>query len=554
MSDLKRIQLPVGVSSFEKIRMNNNYYVDKTGLIREVVSDTSDVILITRPRRFGKTLGMNMLESFFNIEKDTRELFDELEISQDTDICDKWMNRYPTVFMTFKEIDGLNFASAYARMRNKISEIFNRFEYLMESDRISQDEKKIFVQIKRGEESEDWLKDSLTFLTKLLRRHYGSPVVVLLDEYDVPLAKATDNGYYKEMLDLMKGLLQVFKDNNDLAFAVITGCLRIAKESIFTGTNNFKINTISSKRFNEYFGFTEAEVKKILSDANASEQYEKVKEWYDGYNFGGRDIYCPWDVVNYVDDFIYEGRTQPMCYWNNTSGNTIIRMFIDKFSDEIREDFEDLLANRVIRKTIKEDLTYDLLHSSEENFWSILYLTGYLTMAKENNDNFPEREILLKIPNKEVEQIFNDSIREWFKDTVHVLERDDLFKAVWNGNAEEMTKQITRLLAITISYYDYREDFYHAFLAGIFTGAGYRVESNREHGEGRSDIVVKDRKNMRVAIFEIKYAKKKQDLEKACDEAIIQMKKRQYNVDYEDDYDEILCYGIAFYKKRCFVH
>ena len=353
------------------------------------------------------------------------------------------------------------------------------------------------------------------------------------------------------MLDIMRGILQVLKDNNNLAFAVITGCLRISKESIFTGTNNFKINTITSKRFNEYFGFTEREVKELLQDINASSQYDKVKEWYDGYNFGGVEIYCPWDVINYADDFINEDKVEPSCYWNNTSGNTIIRSFIDRFSNEIRDDFEVLLKGGQIQKTIKEDLTYDLLHSSEENFWSVLYLTGYLTMVKESK--FISKEITLKIPNKEIREIFNDTIKEWFATTVGNMNRNKLFQAIWNADVATITEQMTKILIRTISYYDYREDFYHAFLVGIFTGAGYSVKSNRENGEGRSDVVIKDNNNMRVAIFEVKYSEKKAYLEKDCDRALDQIRDRQYFVEFEDEYEEVFCYGISFWKKRCLV-
>lgn len=543
------LRMPVGNSSFEEIRERNDYYIDKTGLIRDLVRSSTKVTLFTRPRRFGKTLTMRMLESFFNIEKNSNALFENLEISQDKELCGEWMNQYPVISLTFKEIEDLDFETAYAKLKNKITDLFQQYHFILNSDKIEINDKERFSKLVLGEATSDKVQEALKLLINILYTYYGKKVILLLDEYDVPLAKASENGYYREMLNIMRGVLQVLKDNDHLQFAVITGCLRISKESIFTGTNNFKVNTISSTRFNEYFGFTESEVKKLLSDAGALAQYDKVKAWYDGYNFGGTEIYCPWDMINYVDDFLYEGRTEPKCYWNNTSGNTIIRTFVDKYSNEIREDFEILIKGGNIQKTIKEDLTYDLLHSSEENFWSVLYLTGYLTMVKENKSS--EREMLLRIPNKEVKEIFNDTIGEWFKDTVCTMNRKQLFHAVWKGNTETITEQMTGILARTISYYDYREDFYHAFLAGIFTGAGYRVESNKEHGEGRSDIVVKDAGNLRIAVFEIKYSEKKADLEKDCKKALMQIKNRQYTVEYEDDYDEILCYGVAFYKKRC---
>ena len=546
-----KLKMPIGISDFETIRKRNAYYVDKSSLISELINSMSAVTLFTRPRRFGKTLTMSMLESFFNIEKNSKNLFDGLEISKNEALCATWMNEYPVISLTFKEIEGLDFETAYEYLKEVLADLFSQYPFLIDEASTAENDKELFYNLQNCSATKAGVKKSLKLLVKLLFNYYGKPVILLLDEYDVPLAKAADNGYYKEMLDIMRGILQVLKDNNNLAFAVITGCLRISKESIFTGTNNFKIDTITSKRFNEYFGFTEREVKELLQDINASSQYDKVKEWYDGYNFGGVEIYCPWDVINYADDFINEDKVEPSCYWNNTSGNTIIRSFIDRFSNEIRDDFEVLLKGGQIQKTIKEDLTYDLLHSSEENFWSVLYLTGYLTMVKESK--FISKEITLKIPNKEIREIFNDTIKEWFATTVGNMNRNKLFQAIWNADVATITEQMTKILIRTISYYDYREDFYHAFLVGIFTGAGYSVKSNRENGEGRSDVVIKDNNNMRVAIFEVKYSEKKAYLEKDCDRALDQIRDRQYFVEFEDEYEEVFCYGISFWKKRCLV-
>ena len=546
-----KLKMPIGISDFETIRKRNAYYVDKSSLISELINSMSAVTLFTRPRRFGKTLTMSMLESFFNIEKNSKNLFDGLEISKNEALCATWMNEYPVISLTFKEIEGLDFETAYEYLKEVLADLFSQYPFLIDEASTAENDKELFYNLQNCSATKAGVKKSLKLLVKLLFNYYGKPVILLLDEYDVPLAKAADNGYYKEMLDIMRGILQVLKDNNNLAFAVITGCLRISKESIFTGTNNFKINTITSKRFNEYFGFTEREVKELLQDINASSQYDKVKEWYDGYNFGGVEIYCPWDVINYADDFINEDKVEPSCYWNNTSGNTIIRSFIDRFSNEIRDDFEVLLKGGQIQKTIKEDLTYDLLHSSEENIWSVLYLTGYLTMVKESK--FISKEITLKIPNKEIREIFNDTIKEWFATTVGNMNRNKLFQAIWNADVATITEQMTKILIRTISYYDYREDFYHAFLVGIFTGAGYSVKSNRENGEGRSDVVIKDNNNMRVAIFEVKYSEKKAYLEKDCDRALDQIRDRQYFVEFEDEYEEVFCYGISFWKKRCLV-
>lgn len=543
--------MPVGVSSFEKVRENNAYYVDKTGLIAELIDSEADVTLFTRPRRFGKTLIMRMLESFFDIEKDSSKLFDHLKVSKNKELCDMYMNQYPVLFLTLKEVQGRNFELAFAMLKNTIAVLCKKYMFLSDSDKISDSDKKMFSRLDEGIAEESEITSALSTLVRLLYIHYNKPVILLIDEYDVPLAKASDNGYYEEMLDVMRNFMQVLKDNDYLKFAVITGCLRISKESIFTGTNNFSVNTITSSYFNEYFGFTENEVKKLLEDTHILKQYPVIKEWYDGYNFGGIDIYCPWDVINYVYEFLRGEKNLPKCYWNNTSTNSIIRFFIDRFSDEIQEEFEVLLTGNPIQTLVKEDLTYDLLHSSKDNFWSILYLTGYLT--SEDAERISSGKVTLRIPNKEIKKIFRDTVQEWFKDTVHALNRKKLFDAVWKGETETITEQITKILVRTISYYDYREDFYHAFLAGIFTGAGYRVESNKEHGEGRSDIVVKDNRNFRIAVFEIKYSNRKAELEKDCEKAIAQIVDRQYIIEYEEDYDQILCYGIAFYKKRCFV-
>lgn len=542
-------RMPIGVSSFEKIRKSGAYYIDKTNLIEELIAAEAEVTLFTRPRRFGKTLIMRMLESFFDIEKNSRELFDGLNISKNTQLCDTYMNQYPTIFITLKDVYGGNFKTAFHKLRDKIGLLCENFLFLLTSDKLDKNKQELFFKLKAGNATELETIDALTTLVRLLYLHYEKPVILLVDEYDVPLAKASDYGYYNEMLDVMRGFMQVFKDNDYLKFAVITGCLRISKESIFTGTNNFRVNSITSNYFNEYFGFTDIEVKKLLDDVGALAQYSTVKEWYDGYNFGGIDIYCPWDVINYAHDYLISGTNLPKCYWNNTSDNSIVRTFIDKFSDEIQDDFEALVKGQSIKVIIREDLTYDLLHASKDNFWSILFLTGYLT----SDDCDSLDEITLRIPNKEVAKIYKDTISQWFEDTITALDRKKLLTALWSGDTETLTRQLTNVLVTTISYHDYKEDFYHAFLAGIFAGLGYKVESNKEHGEGRSDVAIKDKRNFRVAVFEIKYSDKKINMEKDCDKALAQIADRQYAIDYEEDFDEILCYGITFYKKRCLV-
>ena len=549
---MKKLNIPVGISDFAKIRDRNYYYVDKTNLIAELLEEeTAEVTLITRPRRFGKTMAMSVLSHFFDIRKDSKAMFQGLKIAENTELCDEWMNQWPVLFLSFRRVDGLNFQGAYGMLQATITDVCENHLYLLDSPQVSAYPKEVMDRLLRGTASEKETKGSLLMLTKMMEAHYGKPAILLIDEYDVPIAKASANGYYDEMLDVMKGVLQALKDNDALRFAVITGCLRIAKESIFTGTNNFVSDTISSSHLNEYFGFTQEEVDQILSDADQTDHAEDVKAWYDGYHFGELDVYCPWDVMNYLRDLRKNPKTKPASYWRNTSDNAIIRSFIDYAGENIHEKMETLLAGGYIIQKIREDLTYDYLHSSEENLWSILYSTGYLTQVR--GEELPADTAALMIPNAEIRQIFETTVQEWFDDSARKENRTALFDAVWSGDIETLTEEMNELLRKTISYHDYKEDFYHAFLAGIFTGAGYSVDSNRERGEGRSDVVVRNSSKGRVALFEAKYAKTLDGLETSCDAALQQIEDRQYAKDFADDYDDILCYGIAFYKKRCLV-
>ena len=554
--EMKLLRIPVGVSDFAEIRRNGYYYVDKSGLIGELLSTTgTKVTLITRPRRFGKTLGMSMLESFFDIRKDNKALFEELEIAKRHELCMEWMNQWPTVFVSFRQVDGLNFNSAYDMLTLVISELYKKHLYLLDSDKLDSFDKEIVKQLIQGTASAKDMKGSLMLLTRLMYQQYGKPVILLIDEYDVPVAKANRNGYYEEMLDVMKGLMQALKDNQALCFAVITGCLKIAKESIFTGTNNFISDTITDSRLNEYFGFVQSEVDQILKDADVLDKAESIREWYDGYHFGDFDVYCPWDVMNYLLELQRNPKAKPVSYWKNTSDNAVIRSFIDYAGGNITGKLETLLAGGTIVQRVDENLTYDYLHSSENNLWSMLYLTGYLTKAREEdyNGKLADGTVALMIPNAEIKEIFETTVVKWFDDSTKKCDRSTLFDAVWNGDSGNLTKEMNVLLRRTISYHDYKEDFYHAFLAGIFTGAGYMVDSNKEHGEGRSDVVVYDPINSRVAIFEAKYTKSLDKLESECDAALQQIDDRMYAKEYEDDYDQILCYGISFFKKRCMV-
>ncbi len=553
---MRTLNIPVGVSNFEEIRKNGYYYIDKSGLIGELLSRTgTKVTLITRPRRFGKTLGMSMLENFFDIRKDSRALFEGLEIARDQALCDAWMNQYPTIFVSFRQVDGLDFTGAYDMLTWVISELYKKHRYLLDSDRIGTSDKEIAKQLEWGQASLKDTKGSLLLLTRMMQQHYGKPVILLIDEYDVPVAKANSNGYYAEMLDVMKGLLQALKDNQALQFAVVTGCLKIAKESIFTGTNNFVSDTITNSRLNEYFGFVQSEVDQLLKDASVTEQADSIRRWYDGYHFGDFDVYCPWDVMNYMLELQRDPKAKPISYWKNTSDNAIIRSFIDYAGSTITNKLEILMAGGCIVQRVDENLTYDYLHASEDNLWSTLYLTGYLTRAREADykGEVPDGMVALMIPNAEIREIFETTVIRWFDDSTKKWNRSVLFDAVWRGDSGSITKEMNALLRRTISYHDYREDFYHAFLAGIFTGAGYMVDSNKEHGEGRSDVVVYDPVNARVAIFEAKYTKTMENLERECDMALQQIDDRMYAAEYEDDYDQILCYGISFFRKRCMV-
>ena len=553
---MKKLNIPVGISDFAKIRDRKYYYVDKTNLIAELLEEeTAEVTLITRPRRFGKTMAMSMLSHFFDIRKDSKAMFQGLKIAENTDLCDEWMNQWPVLFLTFKDVNGLTFASAKEMLLNRIAEIYNDHSYLLEGPQVRENDRKVFEQLAdevSGTPTDAMLKTSIALLMKLMWGYYSKPVILLLDEYDVPIAKASANGYYAEMLEIIRGMLSTaLKDNDAMRFAVITGCLRIAKESIFTGTNNFVSDTISSSHLNEYFGFTQEEVDQILIDADQTDHAEDVKAWYDGYHFGDLDVYCPWDVMNYLRDLRKNPKIKPASYWRNTSDNAIIRSFIDYAGENIHEKMETLLAGGYIIQKIREDLTYDYLHASEENLWSVLYSTGYLTQVR--GEELPPDTAALMIPNAEIRQIFETTVQEWFDDSARKENRTALFDAVWSGDIETLTEEMNELLRKTISYHDYKEDFYHAFLAGIFTGAGYSVDSNRERGEGRSDVVVRNSSKGRVALFEAKYAKTLDALEASCEAALQQIEDRQYAKDFADDYDDILCYGIAFYKKRCLV-
>lgn len=551
------IKCPLGNDSFTEIRQNGDYYVDKTQFIAELLKNSFKVRLITRPRRFGKTLTMSMLEDFFDIGRNSKPDFEGLAIFQDKELCAAWMNQWPTVFLTLKSVSGKTFESAYGMFRFLVADLCKKYSFLESSGKVDDADKKVFTKLKFQESQDADLKNSLYLFTRMLNAHYGKPVILLIDEYDVPLAQAGEGGYYEEMLDVVRALFdKALKSNEFLKFAVITGCLRIAKESIFTGTNNFVSDTVSKSVFNQYIGFTKADVHRILKDAGFPDREEEVKHWYDGYRFGTVEIYCPWDVLNYVAALQVDERSVPESYWENTSHNGIIRRFIERRDlweeERINEDFETLLSGGYIVKTITENLTYDMLHSSANNLWSLLYLTGYLTQVPgicETDDS--SRKLALKIPNEEIRSLFKTTVAEWFKDQVKATDRTELFRALWGEDEQKCASILSKMIFNTISYHDYKEDYYHAFTAGVLSFSGYKVKSNREEGEGRPDILLEDEREGRAVIMEIKSAKTIGEMEEKCEEALKQIENRQYAKALEDEYEEVLCYGLCFFKKKC---
>ncbi|MCD8337802.1 MAG: ATP-binding protein [Lachnospiraceae bacterium] len=555
------IPLPYGIDLFEKVRKEHCYYIDKTHLISEMMSVPFQVNLITRPRRFGKTLAMSMLASFFDIRRDSRELFEGLQISEDKELCAQWMNQWPVLFVTLKDVNGRDFTDAYDMLRQVLTDLCNEHLYLMQDEKQTPSDRDAFsrLSMRRGELTD--VKNALTILLRMMYTHYGKEVILLVDEYDVPLAKASDNGYYDEMLNVIQMLLGMsWKSNPNLKFAVVTGCLRVAKESIFTGANNFVSNSISDVRYQDCFGFTEAEVVQILADADLSEALPEMKRWYDGYRFGKMEIYCPWDVLFHVLDLSQGEKVKPGNHWLDTSHNNIIRRFIELPDMFVNDKFETLLSGRVIQERIREDLTYDIVYSSEDNLWSILYLTGYLTqvLPEELPEGMMPQEgkTSLRIPNEEVKSVFKDTVQAWFEESIKSRDRSELFSEWWNGEDEKLTDDVSDILFDTISYYDYKEDFYHAFVAGMFSGAGYEVKSNSEQGKGRADIIIKERRRRRAIVIEAKWSGKRKDatLESECQEALDQIERMQYARTLRvEGFRRVLCYGAAFLGKDCLI-
>ena len=562
------LKLPVGIDDFRKLRESHFYYVDKTRLIEQLLLNWSEVTLFTRPRRFGKTLNMSMLKSFFDIGTD-KALFDGLYISGNKELCDEYMGKYPVIFLSLKGVEGLTYEEAFEAFVRIMGKEVNRVSFLADSDKLTQIEREQYKGLtimKNGRLAFDKEKliSSLQLLSQLLYKHYGKKVVILIDEYDVPLDKAFQNGYYNEMVSLIRGLFgQALKTNEFLQFAVLTGCLRISKESIFTGLNNFKVMSITDSRFDEQFGFTDEEVRKLLSDYGMDSHFDEVKEWYDGYHFGRADVYCPWDVINHADHLRDDGDAKPQTYWINSSGNSLVRRLINRADSSTKDEIERLIAGEAIEKVIRQDLTYDEIENSIDNIWSVLFTTGYLTKIGEVK--LPDSEsyaYMLVIPNKEVREVFVLQIQEWFKavvandnDTMSLLS-----KAILDKDEAILARQLNIVMGRMISILDtkapddMKENFYHGLLLGLLRGSNpdWLIKSNRESGDGFSDILIKPENPDLGIVIEVKYAKEFKELDAACDAAMAQIKQKRYDETLRDEGRcDILAYGIAFCRKRC---
>lgn len=555
------MKLPVGIENFDEIRKLGFYYIDKTKLIEHLLQSWGKVTLFTRPRRFGKTLNMSMLKSFFEIGTD-KTLFDGLYISKNKELCDEYMGKYPVIFLSLKGVEGLDFSSAKIMLCSIIEREINRHYYLKTSEALTDEDRTKFAAMLQGDDNN--IEDSIRMLSQLLYKHYGQKVVILIDEYDVPLDKAFQNGYYKEMVSLIRGIFgQALKTNEFLQFAVLTGCLRVSKESIFTGLNNFEINSIVDIDHDEQFGFTDDEVRKLLADYDRAERYPDVKEWYDGYHFGNADIYCPWDVINFVKKLVAEKNARPSAFWINSSGNDMVKRFVDKADQTTRDEIEKLVAGGIVEKQLRLDLTYDEIDSTIDNLWSVLFTTGYLTKVGEVK--MPDSESYaykLIIPNKEVREVFILQIREWFKALV-TSDNDNmrlLSKAILYKDEQQIQRQLNIVMGRMISILDtkapddMKENFYHGLLLGLLRGSNpdWLIKSNRESGDGFSDILIKPEDPDAGIVIEVKYAKEIKGLDVACDAAMAQIKDKRYDEALkEEGRCDILAYGIAFCRKRC---
>ena len=545
-------KLPVGIDSFEKLRREDFYYVDKSRMIVDLMANWGEVNLFTRPRRFGKTLNMSMLKCFFEIGTD-KSLFDGLRVSEEKELCEKYMGKYPVVFVSLKDVDGLTFEDAYDMLREIIRKECVRLQFLMDSDALTDAEKEPMKRLLGNRPERVDIKNSLALLCALLEKHYGQKPILLIDEYDVPLDKAYYHGYYPQMIDLIRAMFQAaLKTNSSLFFAVLTGCLRVSKESIFTGLNNLKVCSISDVKFDEFFGFTDEEVRAMLSAYGLENHYEETREWYDGYRFGGQDVYCPWDVINYCDDLRSDPQTEPKAYWLNTSGNAMVRELISKSADGTTQmEIERLIEGETITKTLNEQLTHNEIRSSIGNIWSLLYMTGYLTTTQRPSGG----RYALRIPNREVREIYMKQVLSWFEDkaSAETDKLTNLYAAFETGDVDTIKEILDEQLLDTVSFYDARESFYHGFLLALLsTCASWNVSSNIETGKGRSDILV-SRKDRKIGfVVEVKDVKDEDKLDAACEAGMKQIDEKDYTALLRRfRVKEIRKYAIAFWDKEC---
>lgn len=556
------LKLPVGIEDFAEIRQAGFYYVDKTKFIEQLLDGWGKVNLFTRPRRFGKTLNMSMLRYFFEIGADA-SLFDGLQIAKNKKLCEEYQEKYPVIFLSFKNVEGLTFADTQYRLAELIAGEAERFAFLAQSDKLTENERSLYCGLTAVREGRyalagEVLVSALQLLSKLLSKHYGQKTIILLDEYDVPLDKAFQKGYYKEMVSLIRGMLgQALKTNEFLQFAVLTGCLRVSKESIFTGLNNFKVLSITDNRFDEQFGFTDAEVEQLLAAYNLADHLDETKAWYDGYRFGAADVYCPWDVINHVDMLRSNPSAKPQPYWINTSGNALVKLFIEMADKSTRDELERLVAGEAIEKHIRLELTYDEIDSSIDNLWSVLFTTGYLTQKGVTEDGAYK----LVIPNQEIREVYKLQIQEWFKKKVFAdtEQLQSFWQAFAMGDSEAVELFLNRTLSNSISVFDAkgrdeeRENSYHMLLVGLLAGkSDWLVRSNVEAGEGFADIIVETDDLDDGVIVELKYVQTMTAMEKSCAKALAQIRAKRY-ADYlhNNGREKVLLYGIAFCKKRC---
>ena len=556
------LKLPVGIEDFAEIRQAGFYYVDKTKFIEQLLDGWGKVNLFTRPRRFGKTLNMSMLRYFFEIGADA-SLFDGLQIAKNKKLCEEYQGKYPVIFLSFKNVEGLTFADAQYRLAELIAGEAERFAFLAQSDKLTENERSLYCGLTAVREGRyalagEVLVSALQLLSKLLSKHYGQKTIILLDEYDVPLDKAFQNGYYKEMVSLIRGMLgQALKTNEFLQFAVLTGCLRVSKESIFTGLNNFKVLSITDNRFDEQFGFTDAEVEQLLAAYNLADHLDETKAWYDGYRFGAADVYCPWDVINHVDMLRSNPLAKSQAYWINTSGNALVKLFIEMADKSTRDELERLVAGEAIEKHIRLELTYDEIDSSIDNLWSVLFTTGYLTQKGVTEDGAYK----LVIPNQEIREVYKLQIQEWFKKKVFAdtEQLQSFWQAFAMGDSEAVELFLNRTLSNSISVFDAkgrdaeRENSYHMLLVGLLAGkADWLVRSNVEAGEGFADIIVETDDLDAGVIVELKYAQTMTAMEKSCAKALAQIRAKRYaEYLHNNGREKVLLYGIAFCKKKC---